>query len=661
MKKALENHNTVKEKGEKKSDLKEALIASEIRYRRLFESAKDGILILDAETGMIVDVNPFLINLLGYSKSDFIEKAIWEIGFLNDIIENKEKFAELQQNKYVRYEDLPLKTSTGNKIHVEFVSNVYIENQKEVIQCNIRDITERINIQNEIKFQVDLINNVGQAIVATDLQGTVIYWNNAAEKIYGWLSSEAIGQNIIHLTPAQQTKEQAIDSMQKLSMGQTWAGEFLVKRKDGSSFPAFVTDTPMVSSDGELKGIIGISSDVTERKRNELELILAKEKAEESERLKSAFLANMSHEIRTPMNGILGFTELLKNIDLNGEQQQQYIGIIEKSGARLLNIINDIISISKIESKETRITVTETNVNELMAFIYHFFKPEAAKKNLKFSFKNGLSTKDAFVNTDREKIYAILTNLVKNAIKFTQSGYIETGYNVKNGFIEFYVSDSGTGIPLEQREYIFERFRQGNETLTSNYEGAGLGLSISKAYVEMLGGKIWIKNRTAESSLNGDREITGSVFYFTIPANFTQKIKPDIAVKVVDNEAKGNAKKLKILLVEDDFNSELLMRAYLKMFAKEILHVSNGIDAVNICKKNDDIDLILMDINMLGMNGYEATRNIRTFNNHVVIIAQTAYALSGDKEKVIAAGCNNYISKPISHHVLCKMINSYFN
>ena len=234
MKKALINHNPEKGKGKENSNLKEALIASELRYRRLFESAKDGILILDAETGMIVDVNPFLINLLGYSKSDFIEKAIWEIGFLNDIIENKEKFAELQQNKYVRYEDLPLKTSTGNKIHVEFVSNVYIENQKEVIQCNIRDITERINIQNEIKFQVDLINNVGQAIVATDLQGTVIYWNNAAEKIYGWLSSEAIGQNIIHLTPAQQTKEQAIDSMQKLSMGQTWAGEFLVKRKDGT-------------------------------------------------------------------------------------------------------------------------------------------------------------------------------------------------------------------------------------------------------------------------------------------------------------------------------------------------------------------------------------------------------------------------------------------
>lgn len=475
-----------------KEKLKKALIASEIRYRRLFESAKDGILILDVKTGMIVDVNPFLINLLGYSKHDFVEKAIWDIGVFHDVYENREKFLELQQKKYVRYDDLPLQTSTGTKIYVEFVSNVYIEDHHEVIQCNIRDITERTNIQNEIKFQANLINNVGQAVIATDLLGTVIYWNNAAEKIYGWSSSEAIGQSIMHLTPAQQTNEQAIAIMQKLSIGQTWAGEFLVKRKDGSSFPAYVTDSPILGSHGELTGIIGISSDVTEHKHAEMELICAKEKAEESERLKSAFLANMSHEIRTPMNGILGFTELLKNMDLSGEQQLHYISIIEKSGTRLLNIINDIICISKIESEQITATMADTNINELMEFIHNFFMPEINQKKLHFSNHNTLPDKEAVIITDREKVYAILTNLVKNAIKFTQSGFIETGYKVKNGFIEFYVRDSGHGIAKEQLEYIFERFRQGSESLTRNYDGAGLGLSISKAYVEMLGGKIWI-------------------------------------------------------------------------------------------------------------------------------------------------------------------------
>lgn len=657
MKEAIKNRYA--ENGKEK--LMEDLIASEIRYRRLFESAKDGILILDVETGMIVDVNPFLMNLLGYSKSDFFEKAIWDIGAFHDIYENKEKFQELQQKKYVRYDNLPLQTSTGRKIYVEFVSNVYFENQQEVIQCNIRDITERTNIQKEIKFQADLINNVGQAVIATDLQGTVIYWNNAAEKIYGWPSSEAIGQSIIDLTPAQHSNEQTIDIMQKLSMGQAWAGEFLVKRKDGTSFPAFVTDTPMIGSNGKLTGIIGISSDVTERRRAELELISAKEKAEESERLKSAFLANMSHEIRTPMNGILGFTELLKNMNLSGEQQQQYISIIEKSGARLLNIINDIICISKIESEQITATLADANINELMEFIHNFFKPETNQKKLHFSNHNALPDKEAVILTDREKVYAILTNLVKNAIKFTQSGYIETGYTVKNGFIEFYVGDSGPGIPEEQREYIFERFRQGSETLTRNYEGAGLGLSISKAYVEMLGGKIWIKNRATEPSLNGDEKKTGSVFYFTIPAIFANKSNTKAPVNLVGDETKGISKKLKILIVEDDLNSEILMKIHVEIFAKEILHVSDGVEAVEICKKNDDIDLVIMDINIPGINGYEATRMIRKFNRNMIIIAQTAYALNGDREKAIEAGCNSYISKPVSHISLKKLITSHFN
>ncbi|WP_423126446.1 sensor histidine kinase [Gaoshiqia sp. Z1-71] len=514
MHKSSLNQNSGNTLGKKipKSALQEALIDSEIRYRRLFESAKDGILILDAKTGRIVDVNPFLIDLLGYSKKDFIKKSIWEIGSFHDIYQNHEKFLELQQNEYVRYDDLPLETSKGRKIYVEFVSNVYLANSVKVIQCNIRDITERKNVQNKIKFQADLINNVGQSVIATDLQGKVTYWNNAAEKMYGWSSSEAIGQNIIHLTPARQTNEQAIDIMKKLSMGKTWTGEFPVKRKDGSSFPAFVTDTPLLDSNGKLTGIIGISNDITERNRAEMELIEAKEKAEESDRLKSAFLANVSHEIRTPINGILGFAELLRTADLTAEEQQEFIGIIEKSGIRLLNLINDIITFSKIESNQTEITFSDVNVNFQVEDIFNFFRLEAENKKLKISFKNDLPVNEAIIKTDSNKVYAALTNLVKNAIKFTQSGSIELGYLKKDGFFEFYVKDSGTGVSKKHKKSIFERFRQGSEALTRNYEGAGLGLSISKAYVEMLGGRIWVENN-AEKNIN----TSGSTFFFTIP------------------------------------------------------------------------------------------------------------------------------------------------
>ncbi len=514
----------------KRKRTEDALNLLETRYRRLFESAKDGILILNAETGKIDDVNPFLMDLLGYSKKEFIEKSIWEIGAFQDVYENKEKFLELKQKEYVRYDDLPLVTSDGREIHVEFVSNVYLANQIKVIQCTVRDITERTHIQNEIKFQADLINNVGQAVIATDLPGKVTYWNNAAEKIYGWSSAEAIGQNIMDLTPALQTNEQAIDIMQKLGEGKTWAGEFDVKRKNGSSFPAFVTDTPMLDSNGKLTGIIGISSDITERKRAETELVGAKDKAEESDRLKSAFLANMSHEIRTPMNGILGFTELLSTANLTGDEQKKFKGIIEKSSERLLNLINDIISISKIESNQMEMSFSDVNINLQIVDVFNLFRLEAENKKLKISFKNDLPDNESIIKTDSLKVYTVLTNLVKNAIKFTQAGFVELGYLKKDDLFEFYVKDTGPGIPEKQKEIIFERFRQGSEALTRNYEGSGLGLSISKAYVEMLGGKIWMEN-------NAERDIntSGATFFFNIPVYPPEKVNAFIPGTIKDN------------------------------------------------------------------------------------------------------------------------------
>jgi len=244
-----------------------------------------------------------------------------------------------------------------------------------------------------------------------------------------------------------------------------------------------------------------------QRKYSRDELIKAKEKAEESDRLKSAFLANMSHEIRTPMNGILGFTELLKEPMLTGEEQQQYIRIIEKSGIRMLNIINDIISISTLEAGFIKANPSEVDINEQLDYIYNFFRPQIEEKGVRFIVNNSLSKGDSTICTDREKLYAILTNLTRNAVKFTSSGFIEVGCNKKEDCIEFYVKDTGIGILPEQKEVIFERFRQGNDSLTSGYEGAGLGLAISKAYTELLGGRIWVESEPGK----------GSTFFFTVP------------------------------------------------------------------------------------------------------------------------------------------------
>ncbi len=395
--------------------------------------------------------------------------------------------------------------------------------------------------------------------------------------------------------------------------------------------------------------------DITKRIQAENELLKAKEKAEENERLESAFLANMSHEIRTPMNGILGFTELLKTLNLSSEEQQDYIGIIEKSGVRMLNIINDIISISKIESHQIEVSVSDTNVNEQVKYIYSFFKQEVAQKKLHLSIKNELPTIEAFIRTDREKLFAVLTNLVKNAIKFTLTGTIELGYTVQGNFLEFYVKDSGSGIPDEQKEIIFERFRQGSESLKRKYEGAGLGLSISKAYVEMLGGKIWVENNAGK---NGNA--SGSRFIFTIPIQPVKEGNPEVQISLPDKSSKILTRKLNILIAEDDEFSKMLFIKLVEGFTGNIIIAITGVEAIRACRENPDIDLVLMDINMPEMDGYEATRKIREFNKDVVIIAQTGHALTGDREKSIAAGCNDSITKPISGNELIKLITDYF-
>jgi signal transduction histidine kinase len=237
------------------------------------------------------------------------------------------------------------------------------------------------------------------------------------------------------------------------------------------------------------------------------QLKLAKEKAEESDRLKSAFLANMSHEIRTPMNGILGFADLLKTPMLSGEEQQQFVDIIKKSGEHMLIIINDLINISKIESGQMEVTRTRFDIHEQLLFLYNFFNLEAQQKGLILSCRYPQTDLPFVIITDGEKVNATLTNLIKNAIKYTNGGSVEFGYEIKNGALEFFVKDSGVGIPLKKQSAVFKRFVQANTSQLSTQEGAGLGLAISKAYVEMLGGRIWLNSREGE----------GSCFFFTLP------------------------------------------------------------------------------------------------------------------------------------------------
>ena len=633
-----------------------ALTISETRYRRLFETAKDGILILDGETGKIMDVNPFLIKMLGYSHEEFIEKEVWEIGLFRDIIPNHDKFLELQQKEYVRYEDLPLETADGRRIEVEFISNVYTVDRQKVIQCNIRDISARKQAEKQVKLLSRAVEQSPVSIVITNKEGNIEYANPKFREITGYTTNELNSNNPRILQSGEHSKDFYADLWDTILSGREWHGEFHNKKKNGDSYWEDAIISSIVDHDGRISWFVGVKLDITEKRNMMTDLVAAKEKAEESDRLKSAFLANMSHEIRTPMNGILGFAGLLKEPGLSGEEQQKYIRIIEKSGARMLNIINDIVSISKIESGQMDVAISETNVNDQLEFLYTFFRPETQQKGILLFCQKSLPASEVIINTDREKLYAILTNIIKNAIKFSDRGTIDFGYTLQpagsagSAMLEFYVKDTGIGIPKSRQEAIFDRFVQADIGDRRAFQGAGLGLSIAKAYVEMLGGTIRVDSEEGK----------GSCFYFTIPyrRNIIEN-KPTLN-PVADPVLEKLMKKLKILVAEDDETSENLMAINIKMFGREILSAATGAEAVETCRANPDIDLVLMDLKMPVLDGYEATRQIRQFNTGVVIVAQTAYALSGDRVKAIDAGCNEYLAKPINKDDLMNLINRFF-
>ena len=382
------------------------------------------------------------------------------------------------------------------------------------------------------------------------------------------------------------------------------------------------------------------------------ELEAAKQKAEESERLKMAFLANMSHEIRTPMNGIIGFADILKNNVLSVEEQQEYLHIIEKSGNRMLEIINDIVDISRIESNIITLNNSEVSINEVLIHLYEFFNPEAKSKGLTLSVRKDLSDEAAIIETDPAKLNAILTNLIKNAIKYTEHGTIEMGYSMVNvdgkSTIKFFVRDTGIGIPEDEVNSVFDRFTRSKLIEDKAIEGTGLGLAISKAYVELLGGEIGVDSTVGE----------GTVFYFSLP--FTnRKIKKGTEDLHHESEVEELEANYKILVVEDDPISAQLLQIMLKKVSSNILYAENGQEAVDLFMHNRDISLILMDISLPVMSGAEAVEQIRQIDRQVPIIAQTAYGLEGDRQKYLALGCNDYLKKPILKNELVRLVKKY--
>jgi PAS domain S-box-containing protein len=519
------------------------------------------------------------------------------------------------------------------------------ENEKNIQQKN-QELSER-----NIFIQTVLDNlPIGLSLNNSD-EGAATYMNKKFEEIYGWPASEitSIVSFFEKVYPDADYRQKIIERiMADINSGDKekmhWEN-IEITGENGTKKIVNAVNIPLP----EQKTMISTVMDITELYEIQKQLISAKEKAEESDRLKSAFLANMSHEIRTPMNGILGFAGLLNEPNLTNEEKNEFISIIQTSGERMLNTLNDLIDISKIETGQMNLINSETDIKLQILNLYSFFEFQAKEKNLGFTLKNNIADEFAIIETDITKFDSILSNLIKNAIKYTDNGTIEIGCSSNHQNLDFYVRDTGIGIPKHRQSAVFNRFEQADIGDTRAFQGSGLGLTIAKAYTEMLGGKIWLESEVG----------VGSTFYVSIPLlkgnkeSWHEKI-----TEIADHKIKA-VKKIKIIIAEDDENGFFYLEAILKSLNCEIIRCFNGIEAVGACRSNPDADVVLMDIKMPLLNGYDAARNIREFNNNIIIIAQTAFALSGDKERAINAGCNDYISKPIRRNDLLTLIKKH--
>ncbi len=631
--------NILKEEKKRKA-IEKTLTESEKRFRVMFELSPAGIILINIK-GRIIEINSAFCETLGYTRKEVIGENIRLFAAPEKQCDIENNISKILSGKTIIHEVKNIKKDGTTCIVALYETLIILPDGTPGILSVSNDITEKKRSQERVLTLSRALESIGECVSITDYQNKVIFVNNAFCKTYGYNELEIIGKDI-SIIRSHEYKEYPAEKILSETIRGRWNGELINVRKDGSEFPIELSTSLIKDENGNAIALIGIAVDITERNRVKMELINAKEKAEESDRLKSTFLANMSHELRTPLNAIIGFSELMTD---SGPDQNtsEFSEIILKSGQHLLNLVEDIFDTTMIETGQIKINYEKADIVSVLEEVKDIIQGERLRDN-KSEVKlilnlDGVGSQMDMM-TDSRKLKQVLINLLRNALKFTDKGFIEYGFTVINDngntCFHFYVRDTGIGIDKKYHETIFNIFRQIDDTHTRKFGGMGLGLSIAKKTIELLGGKIWVESEPS----------VGSVFYFTIPVlpDKSEKYnKPNDKALIMDKKYAGKT----ILIAEDEKSNFDYLKILLTRMNIRVLWAKDGREAVNLCETDPSIDLVLMDIKMPLLDGYAATRIIKKKRPELPIIAQTAYAMISDKKEADKAGCDGYLSKPI--------------
>ncbi|PKP21462.1 MAG: hypothetical protein CVU05_06710 [Bacteroidetes bacterium HGW-Bacteroidetes-21] len=627
---------------------------SEKKFRELFEFNRDGIVIfLLNENFTIAEVNSAAYNMVGltYEEAKVTNPLLMEKDTSPELI--ADRIQQLHEKRQLTAETIIIHRS-GKEIPVRIDSQIILYNHMPAIMSVLKDLSALKNVEKEFfqleKNYYEIFNSTNDAIIIADSEtGRIMDVNKSTLNLLEYNSREEILAAELCLMCTEippYTKEVSDELIKKTMEEGPQTFEWMVKKKSGE---IFWTEISLNKTDiGGKNHVLAVLRDISDRKVFEEKLIAAKEKAQENDRLKSAFLANMSHEIRTPMNGILGFSEMLEDRNLDNNTRENYIGIIRRCGNQLLTIVNDLIDISKIEANQLKIVKERVNLNEMFYDLHFLANNAKIVAEVEINIHLSLPDNESYIIADGNRWRQVIHNLIQNAKKFTKKGSIDFGYHVKGEEIEIFVKDTGIGIPIEQIDSVFERFKQVENDLTRKPGGVGLGLAITKSLVEAMNGKIEVE------SVYG----IGSSFIITMPYEKAEA-ETTKSVGKVDFLTLPEQNKFVVLVVEDELYNFIYLRELLQKLQIEIQHAETGEEAVEMLQQNQSISLILMDIRLPGIDGKEATRRIKEINSRIPIIAQTAYATNFEKETLMKNLFDDYLDKPIQKEKLLEILGKY--